>query len=857
MRFFAIVGFSYLISLMVANIVPIWQLLSFFYICLFILSCICCYVSCLIFYDTSFKTDLFVKENNNLIIKILKKKIRGCYLSFIKKLIIDSSKIKDFLLSIILGYSKIEKVLITICFSGIMAILVSGINYKWNIYPVANLDDKDFTVTGSMVELPSKSESGVYHYIFKVKYIHGMDYPKNFKIAMSSSNPIDADIYDEFTGDIHIFLPHDAPEFPTRSFYKAKGIYANAFLYDYKPTKVTPIIGIKPLYYYALRLRSQIILAIYSLFPERQAAIISGILLGNKIGIPIDIKSSFDNIGVSYLLAVSGVHVTIFVNMFLMIFKKMNINKRKASLITAGLVFAFMAVSCFTPSVLRAGIMCIVYLLSGIFSRKSDSINSLGLSAFIISVLNPDAGGDIGLWLSLCSALGILILVPHLKAYFFKKNNISENHLDIFSEYIINSAFVTLSATIFTFPIIAFYFKKFSIISVLSDLMLIFPVTVMIFLIIPLIFLYIFNMPKFLIFPLKLISGIIANYIIACSEILSKIPFSWVCLNKDITILWILLNIVFVLEWYAIFYFFKNVKFEFKENSQNNIDTDIKLKTDFHVKSNINSEIKLKKLNIKKINIKNFLPKTSLLPIFFICSFSALFILHKVFMKNLTRISVINAGKGCSMLCTKDNSASLILCLNEKSHKHRILSYLYNIGIKNINNLIVINPEFSGEEHIVFLNRVIDVFKPENIIFTSQKSENYISNMHKNIKFINKNFKIQILEDLQMNFKKINETRMIFFKIKDINIMVCPFGGEAKDIYSEKSDCDVFVAGGIPSDYNGINSLYTILSMPKRSSDIVIPKIKNVSENLLSTAEEGTINIDISKSGMLSVRAGS
>ena len=69
-----------------------------------------------------------------------------------------------------------------------------------------------------------------------------------------------------------------------------------------------------------------------------------------------------------------------------------------------------MALTGFTSSVIRACIMGILVLTASIIHRKSDTINNIGISAFIILLFNPYSINDVGFWLSYGGTIGIVLL---------------------------------------------------------------------------------------------------------------------------------------------------------------------------------------------------------------------------------------------------------------------------------------------------------------------------------------------------------------------------------------------------------------------------------------------------------------
>ena len=77
-----------------------------------------------------------------------------------------------------------------------------------------------------------------------------------------------------------------------------------------------------------------------------------------------------------------------------------------------------MALAGFPASAVRAGIMSILYFLGLAVGRESDSLNSLGFALLVMTAGNPYAVNDVGLLLSACATLGLLLLGPRMEAAF-------------------------------------------------------------------------------------------------------------------------------------------------------------------------------------------------------------------------------------------------------------------------------------------------------------------------------------------------------------------------------------------------------------------------------------------------------
>ena len=218
------------------------------------------------------------------------------------------------------------------------------------------------------------------------------------------------------------------------------------------------------------------------------------------------------------MLAVSGSHITYIISAFSILMEKKN--KRITKILTIIFLIFFMALTGFTASVVRASIMGILILTSGLVHRKSDTINNLGISSLIILICNPYTIIDAGFWLSFAGTMGIILLEEPINSYFQKFKICKIKPIS----WIINSFTITFAANIIIIPIMAYMFSTFSMTFWISNILaapVMEFVTIYGFLIY---FISIFSLPlaKFL--------GIILNFslnsLIKIAEITSLIPGS-------------------------------------------------------------------------------------------------------------------------------------------------------------------------------------------------------------------------------------------------------------------------------------------------------------------------------------------
>lgn len=218
------------------------------------------------------------------------------------------------------------------------------------------------------------------------------------------------------------------------------------------------------------------------------------------------------------MLAVSGSHITYIISAFSILMEKKN--KRITKILTIIFLIFFMALTGFTASVVRASIMGILILTSGLVHRKSDTINNLGISSLIILICNPYTIIDAGFWLSFAGTMGIILLEEPINSYFQKFKICKIKSIS----WIINSFTITFAANIIIIPIMAYMFSTFSMTFWISNIL---AAPVMEFVTIYGFLIYFISI---FLLPLAKFLGIILNFslnsLIKIAEITSLIPGS-------------------------------------------------------------------------------------------------------------------------------------------------------------------------------------------------------------------------------------------------------------------------------------------------------------------------------------------
>lgn len=249
------------------------------------------------------------------------------------------------------------------------------------------------------------------------------------------------------------------------------------------------------------------------LFSKNQAGILNGMLIGETNGISNEVIEDFKNSGITHLLAVSGSNIVLVIVISKFIFSKI-FGKKYSWIFIISFIMFFVCISGASPSVVRAGLMAILEIFAGLLVKKSNSINNLFLSAFIILLINPFSIINIGFILSFAGTIGILLISDKISQRL-------KEHIRF--EMLLENLSVTLSAQIILFPIMAYYFNSISLTSLITNLLVlpissVLTVTGLILFILSIIY---FPLAKLISVPL----GYLIDYIMIIAKACSKLSF--------------------------------------------------------------------------------------------------------------------------------------------------------------------------------------------------------------------------------------------------------------------------------------------------------------------------------------------
>jgi len=191
------------------------------------------------------------------------------------------------------------------------------------------------------------------------------------------------------------------------------------------------------------------------LLPEPHAGLLNGILFGTKATLSKDLIDALTRTGTLHIVALSGMNITILESLIadtLLPF----IGRRWASALTILCIIGFIWFVGASPSVIRAGIMGTLALLATIFGKQRWGLFFFLFTAAVMLIIHPAWIANLSFQLSALATLGLILFGS-------KKEG---------SNFIIDDLRVTLAAQTFTVPLIFFTFRRISLVSPLTNVLI-------------------------------------------------------------------------------------------------------------------------------------------------------------------------------------------------------------------------------------------------------------------------------------------------------------------------------------------------------------------------------------------------
>lgn len=341
---------------------------------------------------------------------------------------------------------------------GVLRVQISEFNIENNELRKIN-DKKEISLTGTIIGEPDTRNNSQ-----KLKI--EVENPKGIVLVTTSRYP-EYKYLDEIkiTGDLK--TPNETEDFSYKNYLMKDHIYSvmdfPKIVFLEKKDKEISIFSV--FYSGILWFKQQLREGIRKNYSPPQSFIMEGTVLGDNGAMSQDLKNKLNATGLRHIIAVSGTHIVILGSILMSFLLALGLWRGQAFYISVVFIWLYIILTGLPASGIRAGIMGSLFLLAQKLGRQSMGVRVIVMAGALILAQNPLLlFYDIGFQLSFLAVIGIIYLEPFLKNLIKRLlYKIPENLLSIIS--------TTFAAQIFTLPIMVYNFGNISIISPITNLL--------------------------------------------------------------------------------------------------------------------------------------------------------------------------------------------------------------------------------------------------------------------------------------------------------------------------------------------------------------------------------------------------
>lgn len=267
--------------------------------------------------------------------------------------------------------------------------------------------------------------------------------------------------------------PVNEGQFNARAYYTSIGINYQGTLEKCIDISSAP----ESLRYRLLNLSDSIKNVYDNTFTQKNAGTMRAIVLGDKSVLDDEIKDAYQKNGISHILAISALHITMLgMTVYKVLKKYMNIIL--AAVISSIIMLAYLYITGNSVSAGRAVIMLLVFMLADVLGRTSDGANTLGLAVVILIIINPYYISNSGFIMSFLAMAGIIFVKPMFSneeriMLLFKRKKKDSLTATLIYRHITDMLVTGLCVQITTLPVILCMSGQIAIISFVLDIIVI------------------------------------------------------------------------------------------------------------------------------------------------------------------------------------------------------------------------------------------------------------------------------------------------------------------------------------------------------------------------------------------------
>jgi len=227
---------------------------------------------------------------------------------------------------------------------------------------------------------------------------------------------------------------------------------------------VNPLLAVL----YNLRTQSQAV--IYHIYPEPEASLLAGILLGLERGLPPQVNRAFQATGTAHIIAISGFNMSLLAGLCATVFAR-TLGRRRGAVAAVAAIALYTLLVGAHAAVARAAIMSGMAVFAGQIGRRQHGLNSLAFTGAVMAAIHPFVLWDVGFQLSAAATLGLVLYGTSWPKTFERLAGrwlpvaAARRLTGVVGEYVL----LTLAAQLMTLPVIVYHFRRFSLVALLAN----------------------------------------------------------------------------------------------------------------------------------------------------------------------------------------------------------------------------------------------------------------------------------------------------------------------------------------------------------------------------------------------------
>lgn len=416
------------------------------------------------------------------------------------------------------GFSRISYLVpLLVCFMALGIIRADAPEFFSNEDPLARFENSDVVLTGKIIDEPDRREGNARIILLAQSVNAG-----NGRRETSQKVLITAPLYPEwrYGDEIEVrgrpTVPKNFASGQGRVFNYVSYLDKDNIRYEMYQPKISLVSSGRgnPVRAGLFKVKSEFVRALSTVIPEPEIGLLSGILVGTKHALGAEFLEKFRRVGIIHIIVLSGYNLTVVAGFFTSIF--FWLPRRVRFIVSAGAIVLFVIMVGAGATAVRAAVMALLVILSGVSYRRYDVSRALTFAGFLMLLHNPKILlYDPSFELSFLATVGLIYGTPIVERWLYwltPRLKIRE------------ITATTIATQITVLPLLLYMTGNFSIVSLPANL-LVLPV-------IPFAMFFGFlsgvlaSIWTLLALPFAYITKFLLAYVFMISDMLARLPFA-------------------------------------------------------------------------------------------------------------------------------------------------------------------------------------------------------------------------------------------------------------------------------------------------------------------------------------------